>query len=470
MTMTPSAAAATPRPALPNPNVKLSLEGSIPVVLLSLATPSLIQFLIQNAVAAIEILFLSRIGTDALAGISAVSPLATLFVGMTTVAMGGAVASAVAQSLGAGKSSETEALAVHAVLLALILGVASAAILIAFGPQIYSALGARDESLREALSYSNIVFGGSVTLWLLGSLTGILRGMGDMKSAARITIWRAVAALPLFFVLIFGWGPIPSLGIVGAAIAMLTYYMLGVVGMIVHLQSSKSAVRLKLSGFRLQRQLFQRLLKVAALSSGHVLAASAALLAITAFVARFGVEALAGYGLASRLELLISTLVLAFGVGTTTMVGVCVGAGLTERARRVTVVSCVMAAMIFGVLGLGVAASGRWIAELFTHAENVVVAASGYFRVTGLVYAFTAVSMMLFSAYQGWGRATVPLLTSLLRVAVVLVGGWVILQWPGAKLDWLYYLVAVSVAVAATTLAVIFALRPPGAARKAVSG
>jgi len=78
--------------------------------------------------------------------------------------------------------------------------------------------------------------------------------------------------------------------------------------------------------------------------------------------------------------------------------------------------------------------------------------------------------MMLFSAYQGWGRATVPLLTSLLRVAVVLVGGWVILQWPGAKLDWLYYLVAVSVAVAATTLAVIFALRPPGAARKAVSG
>jgi len=61
MTMTPSAAVATPRPASPNPNVKLSLEGSIPVVLLSLATPSLIQFLIQNAVAAIEILFLSRI-------------------------------------------------------------------------------------------------------------------------------------------------------------------------------------------------------------------------------------------------------------------------------------------------------------------------------------------------------------------------------------------------------------------------
>jgi Na+-driven multidrug efflux pump len=76
--------------------------------------------LVQNGVAAIEILFLSRLGTDALAGISAVSPLATLFIGITTVGMGGAVSSAVAQSLGAGKSSEADAFAGHAIMLALI--------------------------------------------------------------------------------------------------------------------------------------------------------------------------------------------------------------------------------------------------------------------------------------------------------------------------------------------------------------
>ena len=96
--------------------------------------------LVQNGVAAIEILFLSRLGTDALAGISAVSPLATLFIGITTVGMGGAVSSAVAQSLGAGKSSEADALAVHAILLALIFGAISAAILIGLERQIYGAL------------------------------------------------------------------------------------------------------------------------------------------------------------------------------------------------------------------------------------------------------------------------------------------------------------------------------------------
>jgi Na+-driven multidrug efflux pump len=102
--------------------------------------------------------------------------------------------------------------------------------------------------------------------------------------------------------------------------------------------------------------------------------------------------------------------------------------------------------------------------------EEVVLAASGYFRVTGFVYSFMAVSVMLFSAYQGWGRATVRLLTSLPRVAVVLPGGWVILRWPDPQLYWLYYLVALSIILSASTLAIIFAFRPPNATRGVLSG
>ncbi|MGE0290026.1 MAG: MATE family efflux transporter [Bradyrhizobium sp.] len=117
---------------------------------------------------------------------------------------------------------------------------------------------------------------------------------------------------------------------------MLAYYTLGVVVMILHLQSRKSAVRLTLSGFRPQWHFCWRILEVASLSSAQLVVTSIAAIAITAFVARFGVGALAGYGLAARIELLIFSLVLAFGVGTTTMVGICLGAGLAERARRVT--------------------------------------------------------------------------------------------------------------------------------------
>src|ERR1044072_6831739 len=205
-------AAPAPRSGNQNANVQRSLEGSIPLVLLNFATPSLVQILVQSAIAVTEIFLLSRLGTDVLAGISSVFPIVTLFVAITTVGMGGAIASAVARSLGARNVSEAQALAAHAILISVVFGAISTAALIFFGPEIYSLLGARGDSLNHALSYSNIVFGGSISLWLLGGLTAILRGTGDMKTPARIAIFRAAAALPLLGILSFGWGPVAGFG------------------------------------------------------------------------------------------------------------------------------------------------------------------------------------------------------------------------------------------------------------------
>jgi Na+-driven multidrug efflux pump len=92
----------------------------------------------------------------------------------------------------------------------------------------------------------------------------------------------------------------------------------------------------------------------------------------------------------------------------------------------VTFVSCALVAAIFETLGFGVAASGRWVTWLFTNVEGVVFAGTAYFQTIGLIYGFMAVSAMLFSAYQGWGRAITPLFVSLLRLAMVLLGGWIV--------------------------------------------
>jgi hypothetical protein len=71
-----------------------------------------------------------------------------------------------------------------------------------------------------------------------------------------------------------------------------------------------------------------------------------------------------------------------------------------------------------------------------------------------------AAVVIVFSAYQGWGRATAPLLVSLFRVAVVLAGGWMLLQHV-PRLDWLHYIVADSTVIGALTLGSVFAFRPP---------
>jgi Na+-driven multidrug efflux pump len=290
---------------LRKPSAQRSLDDPIVPALLRFAAPNLIQIVVQSAVAVVEVFFVSRLGTDAVAGISVVFPILTLLIGITSVGVGGAVASAIARSLGAGKKTEAEALALHAVVIAVVCGAISAAILSGFGTNIYRSLGASGASLSAALAYSNIFFGGAISLWLLGVLTAIVRGTGNMVTPARVALFRAAVAVPLSAILIFGWGPIPGFGITGAATAMLSYYTIGVVALIVHLQSRRSILHLTLAGFELRRDLFERILKVGAVSSLQIVVANLILAAITALVAHFGIEALAGYGLASRLELLI---------------------------------------------------------------------------------------------------------------------------------------------------------------------
>jgi hypothetical protein len=86
------------------------------------------------------------------------------------------------------------------------------------------------------------------------------------------------------------------------------------------------------------------------------------------------------------------------------------------------------------------------------------------------VYGFMAASVVLFSAYQGWGKAVPPLVVSLLRVAIVLCGGCIVMQQAAPRLDWLYALIAGATALGATILGATFVLWPPIRTRKPLSG
>jgi len=448
------------------PPAQSSLDGPLVSTLLRFAAPNLIQILVQSAVAIVEIFLVGRLGTDAVAGISVVFPIVTLLIGITIVALGGAVASAIARSLGAGDKSEAEALALHAIIIAIVFGAISAAIFWTFDVVLYSALGVTGASLGQAIIYSNIFFGGSVSVWLLAVLTAIVRGTGDMVTAARIAIVRATIGIPLAAALIFGWGPIPALGIAGSAIAMLCYYSIGVVALVVHLQSRRSILHISLANVTLRWSLFERILKVGAISSLQIGVANLALVAVTGIVARFGTEALAGYGLASRIELLIFPVLLAFGVGTTTMVGTCVGAGLQERARKVALVATGIGAIAFEAIGLIVALFASGLIGLFSKAPNVVLAGANYLHTVGPVYGFMGLSAILFAAYQGWGRMTAPFLTSLLRLGVAILGGLVVVHSSKPQLGTMFVVIAGSTVLPALALGLFFLLRPPQASSK----
>ena len=135
-------------------------------------------------------------------------------------AIGGGISSAVARALGANRRDDADALVLHALLINLALGLVTSALFLVFGRPIYAAMGGEGASLEAALAYSNVVFAGNVLVWLMNALASVIRGTGNMLVPSLAVCLGVVLLVPLSPLLIFGWGPVPALGIAGGGLAV----------------------------------------------------------------------------------------------------------------------------------------------------------------------------------------------------------------------------------------------------------
>jgi len=176
-----------------------------------------------------------------------------------------------------------------------------------------------------------VIFAGAAAVWLFNTLASAVRGTGNMLLPAGVVLGGSPLLVALSPALIFGWGPLPRLGVTGAALAVVAYYMVGALVLVVYLASDRSLVRLS-PMVRFERALFREILRVGAPSLVNNVMTNLTVVLLTALVGSFGTFALAGYGMGVRLEYLLIPLVFGFGSALVTMVGTNFGAG--QGARR----------------------------------------------------------------------------------------------------------------------------------------
>ena len=441
--MTPPAVAVRAAPALAARTLRL-LEGPVAPTLLRLAAPNVIVMVVQAAVSTMDAVFVGWLGSDALAGVSLVFPLVMLMQTMSGGGMGGGVASAVARALGAGRRADADALAVHALVIAAAMAAAFTVTLALAGPSLYRALGADGAVLTAAMAYSRVIFGGALAYWLLNTLGSIVRGTGNMTLPATATVASGLLYLALSPALILGWGPLPRLGIAGAAAASVIAFGLAALGLLGFLLAGRGLARPSLHGRGLRLALFREILRVGAPGSLNTILTNLTVVLLTALVAPFGPAALAGYGLGARLEYLQIPIVFGLGSGLVTLVGTSVGAGQRERALRVAWIGAAMAAAITGAIGVGAALFPQVWLGLFTSDPAVLAAGTRYLRIVGPCYGFFGAGLALYFASQGAGRLLWPLLSAVARLAIAAAGGWLATRVLGAGLPGLFAAMAVA--------------------------
>jgi putative MATE family efflux protein len=425
------------------------LEGPIVPTLLRLATPNVLVMFVQASVGLVETYWVARLGTDALAGVALVFPLLMLMQMMSAGAMGGGISSAVARALGGGRRGDADALALHALAIAVAFGLAFTALVLGAGPWLYAVMGGRGASLAAALTYSHVVFSGAILVWVFNSLANVVRGTGNMLVPAAVTTAGAAVLIPLSPCLIFGWGPFPRLGVAGGATAVIAYYAAGSLALAAYLAAGRSVVRLSLGGARLRWALFRDILGVGAVAALITVQTNLTVAIATGLVGRFGPAAIAGYGTGSRLEYLLIPLVFGLGAPLVAMVGTNVGAGRRQRALRTAWIGAAIAAGLTEAIGLAAAAFPHaWLA-LFGSDPAMLEAGARYLRAVGPCYGFFGAGMALYFAAQGAGRLLWPLLASLTRLGIAAGGGWLALRWRG---DVSHLFLALGVALAAMGL------------------
>jgi MATE family, multidrug efflux pump len=270
------------------------LEGQIAATLLRLAAPTVVVMVIQVVVSAAEAVFVGWLGPEALAGVSLVFPLIMLMQTMSAGGMGGGVASAVARALGAGRRDDADALAGQALLIALLMGGLFTGGALWSGPTLYRALGGAGGALDVALAYSNVVFAGATAFWVFNILASVVRGAGNMLLPAGIVVGGAAVTIALSPALIVGWGPLPRLGVVGAAVALVAYYGAGSLLLLGYLASGRGLVRLRLAGLRIRGRLLGDILRVGLPGSLNTIQVNLTVVCLTGLVGPFGTFALAG--------------------------------------------------------------------------------------------------------------------------------------------------------------------------------
>jgi putative MATE family efflux protein len=429
------------------------LEAPVVSTLLGLAAPNVLVMVLQAVVTTLDAVFVGWLGPAALAGVSLVYPLVMLMQTMSAGGMGGGVASAVARALGAGRRAEAQALAAHAVLIALVMAAVFSTSLLLGGPAIYRAIGGTGDALEAALTYSRVVFGGAVVFWLLNTLSSIVRGTGTMALPAAVMAGSALLYLALAPALVLGWGPFPRLGVAGTATANVTAFGLGTLVVAAYLCSPWSAVRLSLRGLRLRRALFWEILRVGAPGSLNTILTNLTVVLMTGLVGPFGTAALAGYGMGARLEYIQIPLVFGMGTALVAMVGTNVGAGQLERARRIAWTGAGLAAGLTASIGLVAAVFPRAWLGLFTADPDVHAVGATYLLIVGPTYGFFGLGLALYFASQGAGRLAWPLTAGFARLTLAAVGGWLGGHWLGWGLPGVFAAMALGLIVMGTTTA-----------------
>lgn len=383
-------------------------EGSINRAIFLLAIPMVVEMGMESIFAIVDIFFISQLGdSKAIAAVgfteNVLSILYSLAMGLS---MG--VTAIIARRIGEKDEPGASLTAMQAIYIALAISASLSTLGIIYHKDVLRLLGASEAVIHAGSSYTLWMFGGNYTVTLLFVINAIFRGAGNAAIAMRSLLLANVLNMILDPILIFGLGPIPAMGVEGAAIATNLGRATGVVYQLYFLVNGKSLIKLARANMALKMTIIGNVLKISGGSIFQFLIGSASWIFLLSLMSRFGDEVAAGYTLAIRV--FIFTLLPSWGLSNAaaTLVGQNLGAQQPERAEQSVWRAGFYNSFVMIAFTLLLLAFAPQIIAIFTDDPIVLQAGIQALRYVSIGYVFYGYGMVMANALNGAGDTYTP--------------------------------------------------------------
>lgn len=380
-----------------------------------LAAPITVGMSLQTAYMLVDMYFVGRLGSDALAALAFNMPLLFLALGIV-FGLGSGVTSVIARHIGAKDEELADASAEHATLLGLVVSAVFTTVAFVWGRELLGLLGVPETILPMAWDYFSIMAGGYLFLVMSVFFRSILSGEGDMKTPMMIQGAGTILNMILDPIFIFSFG----LGVRGAALATVVSQAIPAAVFVYLLFFKEHAyVKLDFEGFRPRTDILSEIFRVGAPASFSFLIMAVGGAVFNRILVEYSEAAVAAYQVGSRIDHVFLLPVIAIAVSLVTLVGMFSGARREDLVRavvRYAVTRSIALAFVVGALFYVFASS---LFGVFGDDPAITAAGVSYLHIGVFAYPFIAVIMLTGRVLQGMGRGVPVFVLSLLRVVLL---------------------------------------------------
>lgn len=388
-------------------------KGPVRRSLALLAIPMMLEMAMESIFAVVDIAFVSRLGTDAVAAVGITEALITVLYAVA-IGLGMGLTAMVARRIGE-KDAEAAALVTGQSLwlgavLSVVIGVAG----VIYAQDLLLLMGASSGVVEQGRGFTAVLLGGSASIIYLFLLNAAFRGAGDATVALR-SLWLANGInIVLDPCLIFGLGPFPEMGVTGAAVATTIGRGVGVIYQLWYLLGVRGRIRLRAQHLTFVPELSMRLLRISVGGIGQFLIATASWIGVMRIVAVYGSPAIAAYTIALRM--MEFTFLPAWGLGNAaaTLVGQNLGAGRPERAEASAWQAAKYNAVFMAIAGVFMLLFASAITALFTSEPDVLYWGTRCLQILGIGFPMYAVGMVMIQSLNGAGDTITPAILNLI--------------------------------------------------------